>query len=122
MSDATTTVAELRDVVRQFVDERDWRQFHAPKNLSMALAIEAAELMEHFQWIDVETSRQLPDDAEKLTAAAEELADVLGYGLALANELGIDVSETIRAKMAKNAQKYPADEFRGRTSRENQSE
>ncbi|MBX3432318.1 MAG: nucleotide pyrophosphohydrolase [Pirellulales bacterium] len=122
MSDATTTVAELRDVVRQFVDERDWRQFHAPKNLSMALAIEAAELMEHFQWIDVETSRQLPDDAEKLTAAAEELADVLGYGLALANELGIDVSETIRAKMAKNARKYPADEFRGRTSRENQSE
>ncbi len=117
MSDATTTVAELKEIVRRFVDERDWRQFHAPKNLSMALAIEAAELMEHFQWIDAEASRQLPAEPEKLAAAAEELADVLGYGLALANELGIDVAETIRAKMIKNAQKYPAADFRGRTSR-----
>ena len=113
MSDASTTVAELREIVRKFVDEREWRRYHAPKNLSMALAIEAAELMEHFQWIDVDESRQLPADAEKLAAAAEELADVLGYGLALANELGIDVADTIRAKMIKNAKKYPAAEFRG---------
>ncbi|MAT72325.1 MAG: NTP pyrophosphohydrolase [Planctomycetaceae bacterium] len=118
MSDSTTTVADLRAIIRDFVDERDWQQFHAPKNLSMALAIEAAELMEHFQWLDVDASRQLPDDAERLAAAAEELADVLGYGLALANELGIDVSETIRAKMVKNAQKYPAGEFRGRYGRD----
>src|SRR5215207_8421036 len=118
MSDSTTTVAELRQIIRQFVDERDWRQFHAPKNISMALAIEAAELMEHFQWIDAEASRQLPGDAEKLAAIAEELADVIGYSFALANELGIDVADAIRAKMVKNRQKYPADEFRGRYSRD----
>ena len=118
MSDATTTVADLREIVREFVDQRDWQQFHAPKNLSMALAIEAAELMEHFQWLDVEASRQLPADPARLAAAAEELADVLGYGLALANELGIDVADTIRAKMIKNAEKYPASEFRGRYGRD----
>ncbi len=114
MSDSTTTVSQLRDIVRQFVDERDWRQFHAPKNVAMALAIEAAELMEHFQWLSVEASRALADDKEKLAAIGEELADVIGYGLALANELNIDVADTIRAKMVKNAIKYPANEFRGR--------
>ena len=118
MSDSTTTVDELRQIIRKFVDERDWQQFHAPKNLSMSLAIEAAELMEHFQWIDAEASRQLPDDLAKLAAIGEELADVIGYSFALANELGIDVSEAIRAKMVKNRQNYPADEFRGRYSRE----
>jgi NTP pyrophosphatase (non-canonical NTP hydrolase) len=114
MSDSTTTIAELRALVQQFVDERQWRQFHAPKNLSMALAIEAAELMEHFQWIDAEASRDLPADPAKLAAAAEELADVMAYGFALANELGLDLATAIRAKMIKNAQKYPADSFRGR--------
>ena len=118
MSDATTTVSELREIIRKFVEERDWRQFHAPKNLAMALAIEAAELMEHFQWLDVEASRAMFGDPAKLTAIGEELADVIGYGLALANELNIDVSGTIRAKMVKNAVKYPADEFRGRYGRE----
>ncbi len=118
MSDATTTIGELREIVRKFVDERDWSQFHAPKNVAMALAIEAAELMEHFQWLSVEASRALASDREKLAAIGEELADVIGYGLALANELNIDVADTIRAKMVKNAIKYPADEFRGRYGRE----
>ena len=118
MSDATTTVSELREVVRQFVDERDWSQFHAPKNVAMALAIEAAELMEHFQWLSVEASRALVDDREKLAAVGEELADVIGYGLALANALNIDVADAIRAKMVKNAIKYPAAEFRGRYRRD----
>jgi NTP pyrophosphatase (non-canonical NTP hydrolase) len=118
MSDSTTTVGELREIIRTFVDERDWRQFHAPKNLAMALAIEAAELMEHFQWIDVEASRALADDAVKRAAAGEELADVIGYALALANELGLDVSDAIRDKMIKNARKYPAEEFRGRYGRD----
>jgi NTP pyrophosphatase (non-canonical NTP hydrolase) len=114
MSDTTTTVHELREIIRHFVDERDWRQFHAPKNLAMALAIEAAELMEHFQWIGVDASRRIPGDAAKLAAVGEELADVIGYALALANELGIDVSDAIRDKMAKNIRKYPADVIRGR--------
>lgn len=114
MTDTTTNVAELRDMVRQFVDARDWRQFHSPKNLTMALAIEAAELMEHFQWISGDASRSVGDDPDKLQAVAEELADVLCYGLAIANELNIDVSTTMQAKMEKNKIKYPADAFRGR--------
>lgn len=116
-ADESTTVAELRKLIADFVAERDWSQFHSPKNVSMALAIEAAELMEHFQWLTTEASRGLVDEPKKLAAIGEELADVIGYSFALANELGIDVSSAIRAKMVKNAEKYPADEFRGRFER-----
>ena len=112
--DATTTVAELRQILADFVAERDWSQFHSPKNVSMALAIEVAELMEHFQWLTTEASRRLADEPDKLAAVGEELADVVGYSLVLANELGIDVSSAIRAKMVKNRLKYPAEEYRGR--------
>lgn len=114
MSDASTTVAQLRALVDQFVAERDWKQFHTPKDLSMALAIEAAELMEHFQWLDPAESRAVADDPIKRAAAGEELADVICYALALAAELKLDVSETLKAKMVKNALKYPVTEFRGR--------
>jgi len=113
-SDTNTTLAELRQIVGDFVAERDWSQFHSPKNVSMALAIEAAELMEHFQWLTTEASRRLAEDPDKLAEIGEELADVVGYSLALANELGLDVSQAIRDKMVKNAQKYPADQYRGR--------
>ena len=113
-TDATTTVAELRKIMADFVAERNWSQFHSPKNVSMALAIEAAELMEHFQWLTTEASRHLVDEPEKLAAVGEELADVVGYAVALANELGIDLSSAIRAKMVKNRVKYPADQYRGR--------
>jgi dCTP diphosphatase len=113
-ADASTTVAELRQLIADFVAERDWSQFHSPKNVSMALAIEAAELMEHFQWLTTEESRALANDPERLAEVAEELADVIGYSFALSNELGIDVASAIRAKMVKNAQKYPADQYRGR--------
>lgn len=116
-NDSTTTVAELRQIIADFVAERDWSQFHSPKNVSMALAIEAAELMEHFQWLTPEASRELADDPEKLAAVGEELADVIGYSFALANELGIDVASAIRAKMVKNIQKYPAEKYRGRYER-----
>src|SRR5215203_5642799 len=98
MPDSTTTLADLRELVRQFVDERDWRQFHSPKNLSMSLAIEAAELMEHFQWIDVAESRRVSDNPSKLNEVREELADVLCYALALANELQIDLASAVRDK------------------------
>jgi NTP pyrophosphatase (non-canonical NTP hydrolase) len=114
MADDHTTVGELRKIVDRFVEERDWRQFHTPKNLSIALAIEAAELMEHFQWLDPQESRAVAHDDLKRAAAGEELADVICYALAMANELGIDVSQALTDKMVKNAQKYPADEFRGR--------
>jgi NTP pyrophosphatase (non-canonical NTP hydrolase) len=114
MADTTTTLADLRELVRRFVEERDWRQFHSPKNLSMSLAIEAAELMEHFQWIDLSESRAIKDQPQKLAQVREELADVLCYALALANELEIDLSAAVRDKMVKNAAKYPADLSRGR--------
>jgi dCTP diphosphatase len=114
MSDSDTPVAELKRLVNDFVDRRDWHRFHAPKNLAMSLAIEAAELMEHFQWISSEESRRAADDPERLAAVGEELADVLCYALAMANELGLDLSTVIRRKLAKNEEKYPADEYRGR--------
>lgn len=114
MDDAHTTLADLRELVRRFVEERDWRQFHTPKNLSMSLAIEAAELLEHFQWLTPDESRSLANDRAQLLAVGEELADVLCYALALANELSLDVSAALRDKMVKNAQKYPAAEYRGR--------
>lgn len=114
MPDTSTTLADLRTTVRDFVAARDWQQFHSPKNLSMALAIEAAELMEHFQWITPEASRTIRERPEKLAAVGEELADVICYALAIANELGLDVSDTLRGKMKKNEQKYPAAEYRGR--------
>jgi NTP pyrophosphatase (non-canonical NTP hydrolase) len=114
MADDELTVRELRARVRRFVDERDWQQFHSPKNLAMALAIEAAELMEHFQWVTPEASRRVGDQPEKLTAIGEELADVLCYVLALANELNLDLGEAFHDKMRKNERKYPACEYRGR--------
>jgi NTP pyrophosphatase (non-canonical NTP hydrolase) len=114
MNDQQTTLAELREIVRQFVNERDWRQFHSPKNLSMSLAIEAAELMEHFQWITADESRAVAHDRAKLTAVGEEISDVLCYTLALANELELDLATALRDKMVKNAQKYPVAEYRGR--------
>jgi NTP pyrophosphatase (non-canonical NTP hydrolase) len=115
--DNTTTVTELRKLVADFVAERDWSQFHSPKNVSMALAIEAAELMEHFQWLTTDASRELANEPEKLAEVAEELADVIGYSFALANELGLDISSAVRAKMVKNAEKYPAEKYRGRYER-----
>lgn len=112
MADESTTVAELRNLVRHFVAERAWQVFHSPKNLSMSLAIEAAELMEHFQWISPDASRT-PEPSER-TAIGEELADVICYALALANSLELDLSDAVRDKMKKNERKYPAAEFQGR--------
>ena len=114
MSDRITTIAQLRAMVRQFVDDRDWQQFHSPKNLSMAMSIEAAELMEHFQWLTIEESRTLRHDAPRLHGVTEELADVVCYALALANELDVDLTEAMQAKMRKNEEKYPIESYRGR--------
>ena len=113
MNDHETPIAELRQLVRKFVDARDWQQFHSPKNLSMALAIEAAELMEHFQWISMAVSRQIKDEPVNKAAVGEELADVLAYTLALANVLNLDLTESLVKKMEKNEIKYPVEEFRG---------
>jgi NTP pyrophosphatase (non-canonical NTP hydrolase) len=114
MPDQATTVAELREAMRRFVTERNWEQFHSPKNLSMGAAVEAAELMEHFLWVDNEASRAAAKDAAKRGEIGDEIADVACYLLALCNTLDIDLSEAVVAKLAKNALKYPAEKFHGR--------
>ncbi len=117
MSDDLTTFSELRQAVQVFVDERDWRQFHTPKNLAMSLAIEAAELMEHFQWLNVDESIARGCDPTRRGAIADEIADVCCYLLSLVNALDIDLSEAVQSKLIKNALKYPVEEFRGRSER-----
>jgi NTP pyrophosphatase (non-canonical NTP hydrolase) len=116
MADASTTLAQLKDAVRQFVAERAWEPFHSPKNLVMGLAAEAAELMEPFLWLDLDASRRLTDDPARREAVADEMADVACYLLNLSNVLGIDLSDAIGAKLVKNAVKYPADQVRGRAT------
>jgi len=113
-NDVATTVAQLRRHVDDFVNRRDWHQFHTPKNLAMSLAIEAAELMEHFQWLTPEESRAVAQDPDRLAQVADELADVLCYALAMCNELNLDLSSAVMAKLAKNERKYPVEEYRGR--------
>jgi NTP pyrophosphatase (non-canonical NTP hydrolase) len=111
-NDSNSTIQALRENVAQFVRERDWDQFHAPKNLSMSIAIEAAELMEHFQWMDMDSSRSIDESAKQ--EIGEELADVLCYAIALANQLNLDITTVVVDKMNKNRGKYPVDQFRGR--------
>ena len=101
----------LRDRLRAFAAERDWEQFHSPKNLSMALMVEAAELLEHFQWLTEAQSAELPDETRQ--AVGEELADILLYLVRLSDRLGIDLREAALRKLEKNALKYPAERVRG---------
>ena len=117
MNDATTTTADLKARVLAFARERDWEQFHAPKNLSMALAAEAAELMEHFLWVTPEASREVAVDPAKRAKIAEELADIVIYALEFANITGLDVATIIGAKMEANAKKYPVEKSRGRAEK-----
>ena len=117
LTDSTTTVAAIKARVLAFAHERDWEQFHAPKNLSMALAAEAAELMEHFLWTEPQASRAVAQDPAKRRKIAEELADVVIYALEFANVTGIDVAAAIEEKMAANALKYPVEKARGRAEK-----
>ena len=112
-SDATTTVADLKRLVVRFAEERDWGRFHTPKNLAASVAIEAAELLERFQWSTPEESFAAKDDPEALNAIAEEIADVASYLFNLCDKLGVDFASAFAAKMRKNAEKYPAERFRG---------
>jgi NTP pyrophosphatase (non-canonical NTP hydrolase) len=101
----------IRDEMRQFVEERDWDQFHTPKNLSSALAVEAAELLEHFQWLHKGDAGELGPD--KLREVRHEMADVLVYLVRLADKLGVDLPSAVAEKMVLNRAKYPADRVRG---------
>jgi NTP pyrophosphatase (non-canonical NTP hydrolase) len=105
------TLGELAARLREFARERDWEQFHTPKNLAMALAGEVGEVIEHFQWLSAQQSRELSPEARD--AVALELADVLLYLVRLADQLGIDLSDAALRKIELNAQRYPAGAFRG---------
>ena len=117
LTDSATTVSDLKTRVLAFVRERDWEQFHTPKNLSMALAAETGELMEHFLWATAEQSVAIANEPARRAKIADELADVVIYALEFANMTGLDVSAAIEAKMAANAKKYPVEKARGRSEK-----
>lgn len=106
---------EIREALRRFAAERDWEQFHTPKNLVMALAGEVGEVIEHFQWLDPNESQALTEKSRDLVAL--ELADVYLYLLRLADVLKLDLNEAARRKLAINAERYPADKARGRADK-----
>jgi NTP pyrophosphatase (non-canonical NTP hydrolase) len=107
----TDPLAVLRDSLRRFAEERDWDQYHSPKNLAAALCVEAAELLEHFQWLSEDASKSLSSD--QLARVSEELADVLNYLIRLADKLNVDLLAVATNKIALNARKYPIDKARG---------
>jgi len=113
--DDLVNLGELKGRVLAFARERDWEQFHSPKNLSMALAAEAAELMEHFLWTDSEASRDNAMEERLRPAIEEELADVVIYALEFANQAGVDLAAAIESKLEQNAIKYPVEKARGRS-------
>jgi len=109
MDDRKTTVAELKEAIAGFVAARDWSRNHDLKSLSVSIAIEAAELMEHFQWLDDGAAVSYLDDAAARQEVSDELADVLIYCLSLANAADIDLSDAIRSKLSHNALRWPVD-------------
>ena len=113
MSDSVTTIEELKLIVESFVDERDWKQFHSPKNLAMSLSIEVAELMELFQWLSLDQAQDVMRAGDNRENAIDEIADILIYTLAFCNRNNIDIANAVKNKMEKNIQKYPADKFKG---------
>ena len=108
-------LTNLRLALREFAAERDWEQFHSPKNLAMALSVEASELLEHFQWLSEEESKQL--QARELAKVRAEIADVLLYLIRLADKLDIDAVDAARRKMRENAKKYPVAKARGKRTK-----
>ena len=113
MNDQQTTLAQLKQRMAEFVAARQWTKYHRPKNLAMSLAIEAAELMEHFQWLEHGEADALLADAGQKRQVADEMADVLAYLLSLANAAGVDLAEAFEAKMAANERKYPPESVLG---------
>ncbi len=112
MSDTKTSLSELKKLVENFTEERDWGQFHTPKNCSMKIAIEAAELMEKFTWIESKDSyKELESNRKEIE---EEFADVLIVALVFANQCNIDISSAIKHKLEEVKQKYPVEKVKGK--------
>ena len=119
-NDESSTFAEFKERILKFSDEREWGTFHSPKNLSMALAAEAAELMEIFLWSDSKESAALINDPVKGPRVREELADIMIYALEFANRTGIDVSKAIEDKVRLNGVKYPVEKCKGTSKKYNE--
>jgi dCTP diphosphatase len=100
-------VAELAQRLRSFAAEREWKQYHNPKNLAMALSVEAGELVECFQWLTLEEAERVMDDPVRARAVSDELADVLKYLVTVADELGVDLAQAVETKMEADARRYP---------------
>jgi dCTP diphosphatase len=115
MPNASDSLERLRARLADFATERDWDQFHNPKNLAMALAGETGELIEHFQWLTFDEAANLPEDTRE--AVAHEAADILLFLLRLCDKLGIDLAAAAERKLELNAEKYPADKSRGRATK-----
>ena len=112
-----TELETIRLRLREFAKERDWDQFHSPKNFSMALIVECAELVEHFQWLTDEQSKRLPEDT--LDEVSLEMADIMIYLIRLADKLDVDLLEAIDRKIELNAKKYPIDKAKGLATKYN---
>lgn len=113
MKDNEKTIGGLKKIVSLFVDKRDWSKFHNPKNLAMALSVEVSELMELFQWLDLEQSKEVMKSGDLRDDAIDEVADIFIYVLAFCNINKIDLSDALINKMKKNTKKYPSDKFNG---------
>jgi dCTP diphosphatase len=105
--DHTTTLADLKELVRSFIAERHWEPYHLSKNLAMSIAIEAAELMEHFQWTENGAGQALMEDPQRRLEIGEELADILVYCISFALQADLDISEIVQGKMEKNRTRFP---------------
>ena len=114
MSDSKITIGELKEKVERFINKRNWGQFHDSKSLSMSIAIEVAELMEHFQWVSTLESDKIFKDKKLKIKVVDEIADVLIYSLAFCIKNNIDISSSINKKLKKNEVKYPISRFRGK--------
>jgi NTP pyrophosphatase (non-canonical NTP hydrolase) len=118
LRDDAATLGWLREMMREFVRERQWEKYHTPRNLAASVSVEAGELLELFQWLTAEEAITRGREDEKFRrAVGEELCDVMMYCISLANALELNVAETIAAKMVKNRAKYPPEKFRGHYER-----
>jgi len=116
MADEDTTLADLKSEMRRFVSERDWEKYHTPRSLAISVSIEAAELLELFQWHEgaEPTADEILSDPRLYDSVKDEIADVFLYLIEMCNILDIDLSEAVRIKLSKNREKYPAELYRGR--------
>lgn len=112
-SDTRIVLQDLKDRMAEFIRHRDWERYHTPKNISMSIAIEAAELMEIFQWLTPEESIALKEDPAQYRHIQEEISDILLYCFSLANVLDIDIGSAVLGKLESNKKKYPAEQFKG---------